>query len=1021
MSRRGQAREDQYVGPYRLEKTLGKGQTGLVKLGIHCISGRKVAVKIVNREKLSDNVLQKVEREIAIMKLIEHPHVLGLFLILEHVSGGELFDYLVNKGRLSTKEARKFFKQIISAIDFCHSHCICHRDLKPENLLLDDKLNIRVADFGMASLQPEGSLLETSCGSPHYACPEVIRGEKYDGRMADVWSCGVILYALLVGALPFDDENLRNLLEKVKKGSFLIPPFVPPDCQALLRAMIEVDPKKRISLKDVLEHAWVTSDQEPPLQTELPMSQAVQTSIIPSREDVDPDIFATMTSLQCFRNESKLYDALLSPFHNTEKVIYFLLLDRKIRSPCYEDPDEIRSRSTTVGMCPVKDPPRKRIDSLRIGLNGTVRLSLGDLSEGSPLAGRRGLAVQKLRKQSASTNLDTRSSTPVSPISSPLGYVRGHLRMSGYEACSPIEEITDQYKKHVIASPTRNRVDAPLIMRKHPNVHQGQLLSPSRNQQRFSQIRQSAVRTPSEMISPSTERKSTVGSPNSPTPISAEDDVLRKIVSPQSLTHIPRPTVVLEENKDTTSTRADIRKLEQKKTCNANGNSKESANGSESRSVEVSVGTATSPLSPQHWRARLNSLRFNFLGSPRFHRKKATVANTPPESPVEYNSRMAFKNASRRGSTATPEVSPILSNKSWFDGFLPLSLHNGSSKASHRNNGNASALKVPATPSTGRHVFRSSIGGGQKKAVASPPPPTPPPPPISPTRNTPRTRTQQQAHLNRLALSTRKAMGANKSGIPLPITAVMQSNVGSVYSGASRDYGCGVNVLPPEETNHVAMVKGRPFNRVKSEITQVLLSTPGVVHTILSPTSFRAEYHRAGSGSSLLARPVKIQIDIVRASTGQAAANNDGALDGTIDRELYAVSFQLLSGPTRRFKRLCEQLQAPLLAGSGGHNSNPPLRPSPVLAVKPRSLDSATGSNSKAASNTVPLPRTTEDSSQWSFIDSDATADGAASSISTLWTLHPSQRPPEIADIVYIQRLPRAVNVPHLVCMSIRA
>ncbi|VDD81498.1 unnamed protein product [Mesocestoides corti] len=136
MSRRSQVREDQFVGPYRLEKTLGKGQTGtsLVKMGVHCISGRKVAVKIVNREKLSENVLQKVEREIAIMKLIEHPNVLGLydvyenrrylFLILEHVSGGELFDYLVKKGRLSTKEARRFFKQIISAIDFCHSHCI---------------------------------------------------------------------------------------------------------------------------------------------------------------------------------------------------------------------------------------------------------------------------------------------------------------------------------------------------------------------------------------------------------------------------------------------------------------------------------------------------------------------------------------------------------------------------------------------------------------------------------------------------------------------------------------------------------------------------------------------------------------------------------------------------------------------------------------------------------------------------------------------------------------------------------
>lgn len=122
------------VGPYRLEKTLGKGQTGLVKLGTHCVTGKKVAVKIINREKLSESVLLKVEREIAIMKLIEHPHVLGLYdvyenkkhlyLILEHVSGGELFDYLVKKGRLTPKEARRFFRQIISALDFCHSHSI---------------------------------------------------------------------------------------------------------------------------------------------------------------------------------------------------------------------------------------------------------------------------------------------------------------------------------------------------------------------------------------------------------------------------------------------------------------------------------------------------------------------------------------------------------------------------------------------------------------------------------------------------------------------------------------------------------------------------------------------------------------------------------------------------------------------------------------------------------------------------------------------------------------------------------
>ena len=129
--------------------------------------------------------------------------------------------------------------------------------MKPENLLLDENRNIKIADFGMASLQVDGSMLETSCGSPHYACPEVIRGEKYDGRKADVWSCGVILYALLVGALPFDDDNLKLLLEKIKRGSFKIPAYVPSDCQELIYAMVQTNPKDRITLEQVNKHPWM--------------------------------------------------------------------------------------------------------------------------------------------------------------------------------------------------------------------------------------------------------------------------------------------------------------------------------------------------------------------------------------------------------------------------------------------------------------------------------------------------------------------------------------------------------------------------------------------------------------------------------------------------------------------------------------------------------------------------------------------------------------------------------------------
>ncbi|XP_067347668.1 serine/threonine-protein kinase BRSK2-like isoform X6 [Channa argus] len=363
-----------YVGPYRLEKTLGKGQTGLVKLGIHCVTCQKVAIKIVNREKLSESVLMKVEREIAILKLIEHPHVLKLhdvyenkkylYLVLEHVSGGELFDYLVKKGRLTPKEARKFFRQIISALDFCHSHSICHRDLKPENLLLDEKNNIRIADFGMASLQVGDSLLETSCGSPHYACPEVIRGEKYDGRRADAWSCGVILFALLVGALPFDDDNLRNLLEKVKLGVFHMPHFIPPDCQNLLRGMIEVDPGKRLTLEQIQKHTWYLAGKNEP-EPEQPVPRKVAIRMLASAEEIDPDVLESMHSLGCFRDKDKLSKDLLSEDDNQEKMIYFLLLDRKERYPSQED-QNLPPRNEI-------DPPRKRVDSPMLSRHGKRR------------------------------------------------------------------------------------------------------------------------------------------------------------------------------------------------------------------------------------------------------------------------------------------------------------------------------------------------------------------------------------------------------------------------------------------------------------------------------------------------------------------------------------------------------------------------------------------------------------------------------------------------------------------------
>ncbi|XP_043308439.1 serine/threonine-protein kinase BRSK2 isoform X4 [Cervus canadensis] len=436
----GGAQHAQYVGPYRLEKTLGKGQTGLVKLGVHCVTCQKVAVKIVNREKLSESVLMKVEREIAILKLIEHPHVLKLhdvyenkkylYLVLEHVSGGELFDYLVKKGRLTPKEARKFFRQIISALDFCHSHSICHRDLKPENLLLDEKNNIRIADFGMASLQVGDSLLETSCGSPHYACPEVIRGEKYDGRKADVWSCGVILFALLVGALPFDDDNLRQLLEKVKRGVFHMPHFIPPDCQSLLRGMIEVDAARRLTLEHIQKHIWYIGGKNEP-EPEQPVPRKVQIRSLPSLEDIDPDVLDSMHSLGCFRDRNKLLQDLLSEEENQEKMIYFLLLDRKERYPSHEDED-LPPRNEI-------DPPRKRVDSPMLNRHGKRRperksmevLSVTD--GGSPVPARRALEMAQHGQSKAmfSKSLDIAEAHPQFSKEDRMAGAQGSRSISG--------------------------------------------------------------------------------------------------------------------------------------------------------------------------------------------------------------------------------------------------------------------------------------------------------------------------------------------------------------------------------------------------------------------------------------------------------------------------------------------------------------------------------------------------------------------------------------------------------------
>ncbi|XP_049395028.1 SNF1-related protein kinase catalytic subunit alpha KIN10-like isoform X2 [Solanum stenotomum] len=266
-SRGGGIAESPYLRNYRVGKTLGHGSFGKVKIAEHLLTGHKVAIKILNRRKMkTPDMEEKLRREIKICRLFVHPHVIRLYevietptdiyVVMEYVKSGELFDYIVEKGRLQEDEARKFFQQIIAGVEYCHRNMVVHRDLKPENLLLDARRNVKIADFGLGNIMRDGHFLKTSCGSPNYAAPEVVSGKLYAGPEVDVWSCGVILYALLCGTLPFDDENIPNLFKKIKSGVYTLPSHLSPLARDLIPRMLIVDPMKRISVPDIRQHQW---------------------------------------------------------------------------------------------------------------------------------------------------------------------------------------------------------------------------------------------------------------------------------------------------------------------------------------------------------------------------------------------------------------------------------------------------------------------------------------------------------------------------------------------------------------------------------------------------------------------------------------------------------------------------------------------------------------------------------------------------------------------------------------------
>ncbi|XP_037806869.1 uncharacterized protein LOC119600595 isoform X13 [Lucilia sericata] len=322
---------EEHIGKYKLIKTIGKGNFAKVKLAKHLPTGKEVAIKIIDKTQLNPGSLQKLFREVRIMKMLDHPNIVKLFqvietektlyLVMEYASGGEVFDYLVLHGRMKEKEARVKFRQIVSAVQYCHQKRIIHRDLKAENLLLDSELNIKIADFGFSNEFTPGSKLDTFCGSPPYAAPELFQGKKYDGPEVDVWSLGVILYTLVSGSLPFDGSTLRELRERVLRGKYRIPFYMSTDCENLLRKFLVLNPAKRASLETIMSDKWMNMGFE---------DDELKPYIEPKQDLADVKRIEALVAMGYNRQE---IEASLSQVRYDDVFATYLLLGRKSTDP----------------------------------------------------------------------------------------------------------------------------------------------------------------------------------------------------------------------------------------------------------------------------------------------------------------------------------------------------------------------------------------------------------------------------------------------------------------------------------------------------------------------------------------------------------------------------------------------------------------------------------------------------------------------------------------------------------------
>ena len=383
------------IGDYLLLSTIGSGTFSKVKLGLHIPTKQKVAVKILDKDKINDEAdIERIKREIHILSILRHPNIVQLYetitsenniyIIMEYVEGKDLFQYIYSMQHLTEYKSSQLFRQLISCLEYIHKLGIVHRDIKPENILLTkNKKNIKLVDFGLSNTYEEGELIKTACGSPCYAAPEMISGKEYEGFYSDLWSSGVVLYCMLVGKLPFDDEDIKKLYHNIKIANYIMPNFLSNYAQDILRRILVPNPKRRIKLEDLKRHPFLLMCER------VPMYKGI---IIDNDEiEVDYDIVQMMKEKyfnsegDCNINCDIIVGNIKNNLHNKITTVYYLLYKLKnedgMDDSIIKNKDKYNTDSNSNNDKNILQNKKNNIFNDTINLSNNNNLEINQISE----------------------------------------------------------------------------------------------------------------------------------------------------------------------------------------------------------------------------------------------------------------------------------------------------------------------------------------------------------------------------------------------------------------------------------------------------------------------------------------------------------------------------------------------------------------------------------------------------------------------------------------------------------------